>query len=163
MGYMDMLTKFFKNNQGSADSNDRNIGEKFYLKPHAEKDFFSWVNQWSVMVKKPSDLGFSDERYSLPELKVSKHIVKNENQWSVEGQGQLFVVPAKRLTEVREEQKLTVQSRCEIAAELSKKKTNIPIFANLTKKRKSSTTVTMMTCSFAKNVNLSIIVTLCKR
>jgi hypothetical protein len=53
MGYMDMLTKFFKNNQNSVDSNNRNIGEKFYLKPHAEKDFFAWVNQWSIMVKMP--------------------------------------------------------------------------------------------------------------
>src|SRR5690606_32121205 len=35
MGYMDMLTKFFKNNQNSVDSTNRNIGEKFYLKPHA--------------------------------------------------------------------------------------------------------------------------------
>jgi hypothetical protein len=125
MGYMDMLTKFFKNNQGSADSNDRNIGEKFYLKPHAEKDFFAWVNQWSVMVKSPSDIGFSNERYALPALNVSKHIVKNENQWSVEGQGQLFIVPAKRLTEVREEQKLTVQNRCELAVGLAKKKTSV--------------------------------------
>ncbi|MBV8060822.1 MAG: DEAD/DEAH box helicase family protein [Alphaproteobacteria bacterium] len=35
MGYMDMLTKFFRSNQNSVDSNNRNIGEKFYLKPHA--------------------------------------------------------------------------------------------------------------------------------
>ena len=55
MGYMDMLGKFFKNNQNSrSDSGNRNIGEKFYLKPHAEKDFFSWVNQWAIMVKMPS-------------------------------------------------------------------------------------------------------------
>ena len=31
MGYMDMLGKFFKTNQNSVDSNNRNIGEKFYL------------------------------------------------------------------------------------------------------------------------------------
>ena len=58
MGYMDMLGKFFKNNQNSSDSRGRNIGDKFYLKPHAEKDFFAWVNQWSLMVKMPSDIGF---------------------------------------------------------------------------------------------------------
>lgn len=75
MGYMDMLTKFFKNNQNSVDSNNRNIGEKFYLKPHAEKDFFAWVNQWSIMVKMPSDLGFSNDSYKLPELITNKHIV----------------------------------------------------------------------------------------
>lgn len=112
MGYMDMLTKFFKSNQNSVDSNNRNIGEKFYLKPHAERDFFAWVNQWSVMVKKPSDLGFSDERYSLPALHVNKHMVQNESTWCIDGQDSLFAMPAKTMTEVREEQKLTVKERC---------------------------------------------------
>jgi len=50
-----MLGRFFKANSNNIDSRNRNIGEKFYLKPHAEKDFFSWVNQWSIMVKMPSD------------------------------------------------------------------------------------------------------------
>ena len=77
MGYMDMLGKFFKNNQNSVDSTNRNIGEKFYLKPHAEKSFFAWVNQWSIMAKMPSDLGFSDKKYILPELILNKHVVKN--------------------------------------------------------------------------------------
>ena len=79
MGYMDMLGKFFKTNQNSVDSNNRNIGEKFYLKPHAENDFFAWVNQWSIMCKMPSDLGFSNDRYVLPELIVNKHIVDNQS------------------------------------------------------------------------------------
>ena len=39
MGYMDMLSKFFKNNNNSIDP--KHAGEKWYLKPHAEKDFFS--------------------------------------------------------------------------------------------------------------------------
>ena len=55
MGYTDMLTKFFKNNQSSIDSRNRNIGEKYYLKPHAEKDFFAWVNQWSICLLYTSD------------------------------------------------------------------------------------------------------------
>lgn len=125
MGYMDMLTKFFKSNQGSADSNNRNIGEKFYLKPHAERDFFAWVNQWSVMVKKPSDLGFSDEGYGLPALHVNKHIVHNEATWCINNQATLFAMPAQRLTEVREEQKLTVKDRCETAAKLAIGKTSV--------------------------------------
>ena len=41
MGYMDMLGKFFKQNNNAIDSTNRNVGEKFYLKPHAEKDFFN--------------------------------------------------------------------------------------------------------------------------
>lgn len=125
MGYMDMLGKFFKSNQNSVDSNNRNIGEKFYLKPHAEKDFFAWVNQWSVMVKKPSDLGFSDKGYDLPPLHTVKHMVHNDQAWNIDGQSSLFAMPAKTMTEVREEQKLTVQNRCEKAIDLAKGKTSV--------------------------------------
>ena len=118
MGYMDMLGKFFKNNQNSVYSNNRNIGEKFYLKPHAEKDFFAWVNQWSTLVKMPSDIGFSNDRYVLPELIVNKHLVKNQSLIDVNGQYQLFTPMAKSMTEVRHEQKQTEFQRCEKAAEL---------------------------------------------
>ena len=125
MGYMDMLTKFFKSNQNSVDSNNRNIGEKFYLKPHAERDFFAWVNQWSLMVKKPSDIGFSDKGYDLPSLHVNKRMVKNSNTWCINGQDSLFAMPAKTMTEAREEQKLTVKERCEEAASLAAGKTSV--------------------------------------
>jgi len=119
LGYMDMLTKFFKNNQNSVDSTNRNIGEKFYLKPHAEKDFFAWVNQWSIMVKMPSDLGFSNDRYHLPELITHKHEIKNQSLISIDGQMQMFVPIAKSMTEVRFEQKQTELNRCEKAVELA--------------------------------------------
>ena len=125
MGYMDMLTKFFKSNQNSVDSNNRNIGEKFYLKPHAEKDFFAWVNQWSVMVKKPSDIGFDDSRYILPPLVTKNHTVINKELLMVGGQASLFAMPAKTMTEVRQEQKHTTLERCEKAVELSKGKTSV--------------------------------------
>ncbi len=125
MGYMDMLGKFFKNNQNSVDSNNRNIGEKFYLKPHAEKDFFAWVNQWAIMVKMPSDLGFSNERYILPDLKINQHIVKNQSLIDIGGQVQMFTPIAKSMTEVRFEQKQTESKRCESAIELAKDKTSV--------------------------------------
>ncbi len=125
MGYMDMLTKFFKNNQNSVDSTNRNIGEKFYLKPHAEKDFFAWVNQWSIMVKMPSDIGFSNERYSLPELIVNKTVVKNQSLIDVNGQIQMFTPIAKSMTEVRHEQNQTEENRCLKAVELSENKTSV--------------------------------------
>ena len=125
MGYMDMLTKFFKNNQNSVDSTNRNIGEKFYLKPHAEKDFFAWVNQWSIMVKMPSDLGFSNDRYALPKLILNKHIVENQSLIDVNGQVQMFTPIAKSMTEVRHEQKQTEEKRCEKAIQLAKDKTSV--------------------------------------
>jgi hypothetical protein len=125
MGYMDMLTKFFKNNQNSVDSTNRNIGEKFYLKPHAERDFFAWVNQWSIMVKMPSDIGFSNERYALPKLIVNKTVVANQSLIDVNGQIQMFTPIAKSMTEVRHEQKQTEDKRCEKAVELAQGKTSV--------------------------------------
>jgi len=125
MGYMDMLTKFFKNNQNSVDSNNRNIGEKFYLKPHAEKSFFAWVNQWSIMVKKPSDIGFSDDGYNLPELIKNYHSVQNQSMIDISGQCQLFTPIAKSMTEVRLEQQQTIKQRCELAVQLASDKTSV--------------------------------------
>jgi hypothetical protein len=125
MGYMDMLGKFFKTNQNSVDSNNRNIGEKFYLKPHAERDFFAWVNQWSMMVKMPSDIGFSNERYKLPELLVKTHEVENQSLVDINGQIQMFVPVAKSITEVRHEQKQTEKQRCEKASSLAYGKTSV--------------------------------------
>lgn len=125
MGYMDMLTKFFKNNQNSVDSTNRNIGEKFYLKPHAEKDFFAWVNQWSIMAKMPSDLGFSNDRYILPKLILNKTVVQNQSLIDVNGQVQLFTPMAKSMTEVRHEQKQTEDKRCLKAVELAHDKTSV--------------------------------------
>jgi hypothetical protein len=125
MGYMDMLTKFFKSTQNSVDSNNRNIGEKFYLKPHAENDFFAWVNQWSIMIKNPSDLGFCDDAYILPELIINKHTVINNDLLEINGQFNLFALPAKSMTEVRDEQAKTVGARCEQAIKLANKQTSV--------------------------------------
>ena len=124
MGHMDMLGKFFKNNQNDTGGRN-NIGEKFYLKPHAEKDFFAWVNQWAIMVKMPSDLGFSNERYVLPQLIVNKNVVENQSLFDVNGQMAMFVPIAKSMTDVRHEQKQTEDKRCEKAVELATGKTSV--------------------------------------
>jgi len=124
MGYMDMLSKFFKNNQNDTGGR-RNVGNKFYLKPHAEDTFFSWVNQWAIMVKMPSDIGFSDEKYILPQLITKNHIVENQSLIDVDGQVQMFTPIAKTMTEVRHEQKETELLRCKKAVELAKGKTSV--------------------------------------
>ena len=123
MGYMDMLGKFFKNNQNSIDP--KHAGEKFYLKPHAEKDFFSWVNQSSMMIKMPSDIGFSDEKYNLPRLDINKHVVRNNSTIDVNGQIQMFNIVAKSFHEIRHEQKETISERCDKAVELARGKTSV--------------------------------------
>lgn len=121
--YMDMLTKFFGNNENNVRPQD--IGTKWYLKPHAKNEFFSWLNQWSITIKKPSDLGFSDDRYKLPNLIENKIFVKNENNWVINGQMMLFNGIARTMSEVREEQKGTFKERCEKAVELTENKTSV--------------------------------------
>ena len=123
MGYMDMLGKFFKNNNDSIDP--KHAGEKWYLKAHAEKDFFAWVNQWSIMVKMPSDLGFSNDKYILPELIVNKYIVENKSNIEINGQMQLFNIVAKNFHEIRHEQKQTELDRCKKAVELAENKVSV--------------------------------------
>lgn len=115
MGYMDMLSRFFKSTQNDIDSN-KTIGEKYRLLPHAEKSFFEWVNSWSIMIKKPSDLGFSDDNYMLPELIVNEHRVINDND---DFNGLFRVEQPKSMWEIREEQKQTEESRCAKAVELA--------------------------------------------
>jgi Helicase conserved C-terminal domain len=123
MGYMDMLGKFFKNNNDSIDP--KHAGEKWYLKPHAEKDFFAWVNQWSIMIKMPSDLGFSNDRYNLPKLLINKHTVENKSDVSVNGQMQMFNIIANNFHEIKHEEKSTLNERCEKAFELANNKTSV--------------------------------------
>lgn len=117
MGYMDMLTKFFANNENNIRPQD--IGNKFYLKPHAKHDFFRWVKSWSISMRKPSDLGFSDDLFILPELTINKYPVKNDKNWVEDGQILLFGKIAKRQSEVQQEQKMTIENRCEKAVELA--------------------------------------------
>lgn len=117
LGYNEMLSRFFSNNENNISPLD--IGTKWYLKPHAEKNFFKWVSGWSLSLRKPSDLGFSDKNYILPELHTNFIEVKNEINQSVNDQLLLFNNIARRLTDVRIEQKDTIEQRCCRAIELS--------------------------------------------
>lgn len=120
MGYTDMLGKFFTNNEDTI--KPQNIGTKWILKGHAVNTFFEWVSSWSISMRKPSDLGYSDNKHILPELIVNHHSVKNNKNMVIDGQIQLFNQIARRLAEVREEQKLTQEDRCQKAVELTKGK-----------------------------------------
>ena len=129
MGYTDMLTKFFTNNEDTI--SPMNIGTQWILKGHARVNFFRWVSGWSISMRKPSDLGFDDTLFVLPELNVNYHSVKNENNLVVNGQIQLFNQVARRLTEIRDEQRGTIENRCKLAVELTKDKEKSVYWCNL--------------------------------
>ncbi|MCK9303610.1 MAG: DEAD/DEAH box helicase [Bacteroidales bacterium] len=123
LGHMDMLGMYFGNNENNI--RPQEIAVKWYLKPHAHDAFFKFVNSWAMSVKKPSDIGYSDEKYILPELIKNYHKVKNEENLIRNGQMLMFNEIAKTMTEVRQEQKNTITKRCEKAVELAKNKTSV--------------------------------------
>lgn len=120
LGYMEMLRIFFANNENNI--RPENIATKWYLKPHAQNDFFKWVSGWSISMRKPSDLGFDDTGFELPDLNIEYNYVKNDKNWIVDGQVKLYGIIAKSMTEVRQEQQMTIENRCLKAVELSKDK-----------------------------------------
>jgi hypothetical protein len=109
LGFMDMLSKYFKNNEDTI--SPMNIGTQWRLKSHAQKTFFSWVSSWSISARQPGDLGFSNDKFILPELIVNYHKVFNRENLIVNDQHTIFNKVAVRMTEVREEQKMTMQER----------------------------------------------------
>lgn len=116
MGHMDMLNRFFKNDQNNS-ATRRMYGEapKWRFKGHGELPFWRWVCSWARAIRKPSDLGFDDGAFKLPELIENCHLVDHV----APPNGMLFNLPASTLPEQRDEKKRTIKDRCERAAELA--------------------------------------------
>ena len=122
LGYMDMLTRFFRNNQSNSINPivSRRRGQqlddnaRWRFKGHAEDPFWKWVCSWARAVRKPSDLGFDDARFILPPIVEQQHLVDAGSLPT----GKLFALPAVGLSEQREERRRTIKERCEHAASL---------------------------------------------
>jgi DNA modification methylase len=88
LGIMDTgqaLTRFFQRDSTQANN--------LTLYPHKEKEFWLWLNSWAIFLQSPSDLGFDDTGYDLPELKVIVHEVASDYDkagFEKDGQGMLF-------------------------------------------------------------------------
>ena len=116
MGHMDMLAKFFKNDNNNCTSR-RMYGEapKWRFKGHAEIPFWRWVASWARACRKPSDLGFDDGRFILPKLTERNHLIEVQTA----PEGMLFAIPATNLHDQRKERKRTVTERCQQVADMS--------------------------------------------
>jgi superfamily II DNA or RNA helicase len=111
----EMLATFF--------INDASDTGKWRLKGHAKEKFWEWVASWACVVKTPSDLGFSDEGYILPELKIIQCTVKtNTNKITKNGREALFEFEyAKTLNERRQAKRNSLNERVQKAAEIANK------------------------------------------
>jgi hypothetical protein len=113
LDYFEMLTKYFKNDQNTVSTVSSWTGSKWRFRGHAEHDFWRWVCSWARACRKPSDLGFNDDGYQLPELMLSEISVRAGSH----DPEYLFALPAFTMEEQRNELRRSVKERCEAAAE----------------------------------------------
>lgn len=83
----EMLAMYFTHDGGDT--------SKWRVKGHAQEAFWTWMASWAVMIRKPSDLGYSDDGFTLPTLHMHEHCVDVTNATS----GYLFAVEAQTLQE----------------------------------------------------------------
>jgi len=118
LGIMDrgqILTRFFQRDSKKAGN--------LTLYPHKEEEFWFWLCGWAMLIYKPSDLGFSDEGYDLPELKVFYHEIPADHSkaWDKtdqNGNRYLFQHEAMGLVAGAAEKRETIGPRLEKAKEV---------------------------------------------
>lgn len=116
LGVMDRgqaLTRFFQRDSTTAGN--------LTLYPHKEKEFWFWVRSWAIFIEFPSDLGYSDDGYRLPEMKVHYHEVSvNDRTDIIDRDGNLKMFPdaSKGLQEASKEKRQSLAVRVQKAIEL---------------------------------------------
>jgi hypothetical protein len=115
LGFRDMITTFFRQ---ETSKDDLGWGRtKYRFRGHAEEPFWAWVCSWARSLRKPSDLGFSDEGFNLPPLIEREHICQTAKL----RQGMLFSMPGRDIREQREERRNSLSERCDMAADIAAK------------------------------------------
>lgn len=102
----EMLAMYFTHDGGDT--------SKWRVKGHAQKAFWEWMASWAVMIRKPSDLGYSDEGFVLPPLSMHEHCVKVESAPS----GFLFAMEAQTLQERQQARRESISDRVAACADI---------------------------------------------
>lgn len=118
LGIMDshtMISRWFRN--------DTTQSGAYSLRPYAQEDFWQWVSSWAVCMTRPSDLGFSDEGWSLPPLNLHYHTIAVDHastQDDPDRNGQLSLIrtPTLNATSIHKEAKLNAPLCAEKIADL---------------------------------------------
>lgn len=110
----EMLSTFFVHDGGDT--------SKWRLKGHAEEEFWKWVCSWAVMLRRPSDLGYSDDGFILPNLNLVHHVIKTDKVLD----GYLFQREAKTLNERRQARRNSLEERVRRCVDLVAQKPDEP-------------------------------------
>jgi len=111
MRQQEMLSQWFLNDTATASQDWR-------LKGHAVEDFWQFVASWSRCASLPSDLGGDDTGYILPDVDRHIHTVEADRYQNIP-EGDMFRMPEMSATSFHSEKRLTLNQRCELAAELA--------------------------------------------
>lgn len=111
MKQTEMLATFFVHDGGET--------QKWRLKGHAEKKFFEWVAGWACCFRNPGDIGYSNEGYDLPELRMHEVIVESKETELIDGQIMMFAPVGKSLLERRSARRNSLNDRVAKAAEIA--------------------------------------------
>lgn len=103
----EMLSLFFINDTS-------NVGT-WRLKGHGQEKFWQWICSWAVMFSKPSELGFDDDGFILPDLRIDEHVLGFGRPM----EGMLFPVKAETLSERREARRESIGEKIGILKELT--------------------------------------------
>jgi hypothetical protein len=102
----EMLAMYFTHDGGDT--------SKWRVKGHAQAAFWSWMASWAVMIRKPSDLGYSDDGFVLPPLHMHEQCVKVHTPSS----GFLFAVEAQTLQERQQARRDSIEDRVRACADI---------------------------------------------
>lgn len=109
MAHHEMLSAFFVH--GSTGEGQK---DGWRLKGHAEDAFFRWLASWGMAVRRPSDLGYDDAGFALPELTIRPEFVAADYV----PEGQLFFAGLKGVTDRAAVRRQTTESRAVRTAEM---------------------------------------------
>lgn len=92
------------------------------IKGHAQDDFWGWVSSWARCVSSPSDIGFDDAGFILPELITHRHEVRADTSLDTgsekDGQARLFRIPENSATSIHREKRMTLDARADKIASI---------------------------------------------
>jgi len=109
------LTRFFQRDSQHANN--------LTLHPNMEAKFWLWMSTWAVFVTKPSDLGYSDEGYDLPEMEIIYHKLAVDHSTAgleKDGQVKMFREAALGLKDASKEKRDSVTARVNKMVEILK-------------------------------------------
>jgi DNA modification methylase len=94
---------------------DGNTSNQYRLKKPAIDKWWEFVAKWAIIIEKPSDLGYSDEGYDLPELETKYHILKDTRP----AKNALIPMPAKTMSDTERIKRQSIEDRMAKVAEIA--------------------------------------------